>query len=100
MTAGAVTVALVILWVCNLIDTVATLYYTQAGLLVEINPIMAALLESPPAFVCVKIVGMTAICGYLWMFRRFKIARCGAFVGAVVYIGLAIYYAVVTAFFA
>ena len=95
----AVSASLALLWLGNLIDTVATLYYTQAGLLTEINPIMAALLESPAAFAIVKIVGMTAICGYLWLFRRLRIARCGAFIGAVVYVALAVYYAAVTVTF-
>ena len=97
--AGAVTIALVLLWICNLVDTAATLYYTQSGLMVELNPIMAALLASPTAFVCVKIGLVSAICILLWACRWHKLARFCAYFGAALYGAVALYYAVMTALF-
>lgn len=97
--AGGVSLCLALLWICNAVDTAATLYYTQSGLMVEVNPIMAALLEYPTAFVCIKIGLVSAICILLWACRGRKLARFCVYFGAGLYGAVALYYAVMTALF-
>ena len=83
---------LLIAWLGNLIDTIATVYLTSLGY-VEANPIMAQLLNYPVIFVIVKIALMTGLCAYLWLKRLDKHAKPMAIVADVVYGSIAIYYA-------
>ena len=83
---------LLIAWLGNLIDTIATVYLTSLGY-VEANPIMAQLLNYPVVFVIVKLLLMTGLCAYLWLKRLDKHAMPLAIVASVVY-GL------ITAFYA
>lgn len=85
-------VLLLIAWLGNLIDTIATVYLTSIGY-VEANPIMAQLLANPLVFVIVKLLIMTGLCAYLWLKRLDKHAKPMAIVADVVYGSIAIYYA-------
>ena len=85
-------VLLLIAWLGNLIDTIATVYLTSLGY-VEANPIMAQLLNYPVIFVIVKIALMTGLCAYLWMKRLDKHAMPMAIVASVVYGLITAYYA-------
>jgi hypothetical protein len=66
---------LITAWICNLFDVVSTLYFYFNFDGEERNPISAWLLQWPPLFVAVKIVGMTVLVGLLlykkeWLFCR------------------------------
>ena len=66
---------LIIAWFCNLFDVICTLYFYTNYDGEELNPISAWLLQWPPVFVTVKIVGMTVLVGLLlykkeWLFCR------------------------------
>ena len=82
---------LLIAWLGNLIDTIATVYLTSLGY-VEANPIMAQLLNCPVIFVIVKIALMTGLCAYLWLKRLDKHAMPMAIVASVVYGLITAYY--------
>ena len=83
---------LLIAWLGNLIDTIATVYLTSLGY-VEANPIMAQLLNYPVVFVIVKLLLMTGLCAYLWLKRLDKHAMPLAIVASVVYGLITAYYA-------
>ena len=85
-------VLLLIAWLGNLIDTIATVYLTSLGY-VEANPIMAQLLNYPLAFVLVKVLLMTKLCIWLWLKRLDKHAMPMAIVASVVYGAITAYYA-------
>lgn len=83
---------LLIAWLGNLIDTIATVYLTSLGY-VEANPIMAQLLNYPVIFVLVKIALMTGLCAYLWLKRLDKHAMPLAIDAAIIYGLITAYYA-------
>ena len=83
---------LIITWLGNLIDTIATVYLTSIGY-IEANPIMAQLLAYPIVFIVVKIALMTGLCTYLWLKRTDKHAKPLATFAAIVYGAIAVYYA-------
>ena len=82
---------LIIAWLCNLIDTIATVYLTSIGY-VEANPVMAQLLSYPLLFITVKTLLMTGLCAYLWLKRTDKHAKPLATLAAIVYGAIAVYY--------
>ena len=84
-------ILLLIAWLGNLIDTIATVYLTSLGY-VEANPIMAQLLNYPVIFVIVKLLLMTGLCAYLWLKRLDKHAMPMAIVASVVYGLITAYY--------
>lgn len=86
---------LLLLSLFNLIDTAATLHFTRSGIMTELNPFMAVLLEYPALFVAVKVLAMTAIVIYLWANRQHKFARIGTRIGVVLYGCIAIYYIII-----
>ena len=83
---------LLIAWLGNLIDTIATVYLTSIGY-VEANPIMAQLLNYPVIFVIVKLLLMTGLCAYLWLKRLDKHAKPLAIDAAIIYGLITAYYA-------
>ena len=83
---------LLIAWLGNLIDTIATVYLTSLGY-VEANPIMAQLLNYPVIFVIVKLLLMTGLCAYLWLKRLDKHAKPLAIDAAIIYGLITAYYA-------
>lgn len=87
---------LIIAYLGNIIDTAATLYLADKGF-IEANPFMALLLKSPWLFAAVKISIMTLLVIRLWTCRENKRARIAAWVAAVVYGMLALYYGVIIA---
>lgn len=87
-------VLLLIAWLGNLIDTIATVYLTSIGY-VEANPIMAQLLNYPLVFVIVKLLLMTGLCAYLWLKRTSKHSKPLAAFAATVYGAISIYYMLV-----
>lgn len=85
---------LIIAYLGNIIDTVATLYLMDKGF-IEVNPFMAALLQSPFIFALVKISIMTILVIRLWMCRESKRARIASWVAAGLFGGLSVYYGVI-----
>ena len=83
---------LLIAWLGNLIDTIATVYLAGLGY-AEANPIMAQLLEYPVIFVIVKMFLMSGLCAYLWLKRSDRHAKPMAIVAVIVYGAIATYYA-------
>lgn len=82
---------LTIAYVGNLIDIIATLYFTSIGF-VEINPIMAWLLQWPILFIAVKILVMTFYVILLWYARHEMMAVIASWFASLLYGGIAIYY--------
>ena len=82
---------LIFTWVCNLADTVSTLYLFGCGY-TEVNPVMAWLLQSPLRFALVKIGAMTTVVAWLWWERDSRYARIASWVAAVTYGAVALYY--------
>lgn len=87
----------IIAWFGNLIDTISTVYLYTNGLGVEINPISAWLLNSPPVFVVVKLTLMTAAVWFIWRNRDRTLFRVAGWILAIEYLLVALYYAVVFA---
>lgn len=56
---------LITAWLCNLFDIISTLYFYTYFDGEELNPISNWLLQWPPVFVVVKIVGMTVLIALL-----------------------------------
>lgn len=86
---------LVFIWICNLIDIVSTLILVRTGMFVEVNPLMALLLQTPFLFVIVKLGVMTAVVLYLWKQKEHKKARFVINVGCWIYGLIAAYYSVI-----
>ena len=85
-------ICLILLSICNLIDTIATLYFTTMHDFIELNPVMNKLLQRPFLFVVVKL-GIVAVVIYrLWVCRQDKLAQIAAVILAVFYGAIAIYY--------
>ena len=84
---------LVIAYVGNIIDTIATLHLTEQGFY-EVNPFMRPLLDCPWLFVAVKLLAMTWVCLFLWKRREDRHALPLATFAAVVYGLIAVYYMV------
>ena len=89
---------LIIAYLGNIIDTVATLYlYSKGGR--ELNPFMAMLLQSPWMFAVVKISVVTIIVIRLWTCRESKNAQIAAWVAAAIFGALSLYYGVMIAIY-
>ena len=84
---------LIFTWVCNLADTVSTLYLFGCGY-TEVNPVMAWLLRWPAVFAGVKIGAMTAVVWWLWKRRGDPNAALAATAAAMVYGAVSVYYIV------
>ena len=90
---------LIIAYLGNIIDTVATLYLADKGF-IEANPFMASLLQTPCMFALVKISIMTIVVIRLWICRGNKNARIASWVAAAIFGALSLYYCVIFAIYA
>jgi hypothetical protein len=91
--ARLVTPAAYAVLVLNLVDTVFTLIWIDAGIATEGNPLMAATLAwHPIGFVTTKIALVSLGVLALWRQRERGIAIVGLVGSAVVYAGLAAYH--------
>ena len=84
---------LTIAYIGNIIDTIATLHWTEHGFY-EVNPFMRYLLDHPWLFATVKILAMTLVCLFLWKRREDRHALPLATFAAAVYGLIAAYYMV------
>lgn len=91
-------IRLIVAWICNLIDVIATLHlYTQYNGK-EINPISAFLLKSPPVFVTVKIVTMSIAVAFMWWRKDWKISKVLSWILFIEYLLVALYYLIIYTF--
>ena len=84
-------VCLLIAYIGNIIDTIATLNLTEQGFY-EVNPFMRPLLGCPWLFAAVKLLAMTWVCLFLQKRREDRHALPLATFAAVVYGLIAFYY--------
>lgn len=80
-----------IFYIGNLIDIVATLFFTNLGL-PELNPVVEFLLNWPLLFVAIKLFVPTVLSVILWRDRGDKMAIACAWIAAFAYGAIAIYY--------
>ena len=90
---------LLLIWLCNLIDTFATLCLYQTGMFEELNPVMALLLHHPFLFTIIKISVITIVLLRLWKEREDKKAQIAINVGCWIYGLVALYYAILIILF-
>lgn len=78
----------------NLLDATFTIAYIEAGLAVEANPLMDALLQlGVPLFAAVKLLGVGfAVAFLLVASERYLVARVGLVTMALVYFALVLYH--------
>jgi hypothetical protein len=90
-------IRLIIAWVCNLVDTAATLDLIRQYVDWEINPISAWLLQWPPVFAAVKLVVMSIAVAFCWWQRNWRLCKAASWVLCVEYLAVAVYYMIVYA---
>ena len=91
-------VRLITAWLCNLIDTAATIHlFLQYGNW-ELNPISAWLLgRSPLLFAGYKLLCMTALVVLCWWKRDWKLSKAASWLVFVNYTAVTVYYMAVYA---
>ena len=82
---------------CNLIDTIATLYLCRTCAFLEVNPFMAILLQRPVMFAMVKIILISAVLIRLWYSQEDKKAQVAVNIGCWMYGLIASYYVAICA---
>lgn len=90
-------IRLITAYLCNLIDTIATVYFYIVYDGTELNPISAELLRSPPLFVAFKLIVMTIAVTFIWWKRDWKFCKVTSWVLFVEYLLVTIYYIILIA---
>jgi len=86
-------VALLLVLILNIIDTIFTSFVIANALAIEANPIMGAVLQYGIApFIFVKLSIIVLSVSVLWRYRRRRITQIGTFVCLLVYSGLVLYF--------
>jgi len=80
------------IFVCNIIDTIATLLFYSTGLFIELNPVMRYFLQTPILFVIFKMGIVIAILYKLWHVTNARYARIAINICWIEYLLLALYY--------
>jgi hypothetical protein len=83
---------LIIAYIGNIIDVVATLILTQYYGFVEINPFMAWMLQWPFLAMSFKMMIMTGIVQYIYCAKKDKYTEMMANIVMIMYGGLGLYY--------
>lgn len=83
---------LIIAYIGNIIDIVATLILTQHYGFVELNPVMAWLLQWPAIAAISKIIAVSSILLFIYYTKRDKYTDLMANIAAIIYGGLGLYY--------
>lgn len=84
---------LIITYLCNLIDTVSTVYFYILYEGTELNPISAAMLtQSPALFIAFKLIVMTISVAFMWWKRDWKFCKVASWILFIEYLLVAIYY--------
>ena len=84
---------LIIAFIGNLIDVIATLYLTHLGY-AEANLVMAQLLCQPGLFILIKITLMAIALLWIWKRQGDQLANAASWIAAIMYGAIAIYYAI------
>lgn len=87
------------IFLCNIIDTVATLCLYSTGMFVELNPVMRYFLHSPTAFIIFKMSLVIIVLIRLWQERNDRLAQIVINICWIEYLLLAIYYVVICALY-
>lgn len=87
---------LIITYLCNLIDTIATVYFYIVYDGTELNPISAELLQSPPLFIAFKLIVMTISVAFMWWKRDWKFCKVVSWILFIEYLLVALYYLIIT----
>ena len=90
-------IRLITTYLCNLIDTIATVYFYIVYDGTELNPISAELLRSPPLFAAFKLIVMTIAVAFIWWKRDWKFCKVTSWVLFVEYLLVTIYYIILIA---
>ena len=90
---------LITIWLGNLIDTIATITLYQTGMFVELNPVMAALLQNPVLFGVIKISIISTILIRLNKEKEDRKAQIAINIGCWIYGLIALYYAILVALY-
>lgn len=93
-------ISLLILWIFNFCDMIATLYFTSNGTMIEANPIMAILLHHPILFIFTKLIIATLICLYLYKNKQNKLVKLTTNICLIFYGILTLYYVLSFIYFA
>lgn len=83
---------LIIIWICNLIDTMATVYLYTNYDATELNPICAELLKNLPLFTIVKISIMSMAVLFLMWKKDWIFCKITSWILFIEYLLIAIYY--------
>lgn len=88
---------LIITYLCNLIDTVSTVYFYTVYDGTELNPISAELLRIPPTlFIVFKLIVMTISVAFIWWKRDWKFCKVVSWILFIEYLLVALYYLIIT----
>lgn len=83
---------LIIAWVGNLIDTVATMYLYSKGDWYEVNPFSRMLLQNPLLFAVVKLAVMTIAVSFIWQKPEWCVSKFFSWFLCIEYLLVALYY--------
>jgi hypothetical protein len=83
---------LITAWLCNLFDVICTLYFYFNFDGEELNPISNWLLQWPPAFVVVKLVGMTVLVALLLYKKEWLLCQIIEWYLFIAYLLVTVYY--------
>lgn len=84
---------LIITYLCNLIDTIATVYFYIVYEGTELNSISAAMLtQSPALFIAFKLIVVTIAVAFMWWKKDWKFCKVASWVLFIEYLLVAIYY--------
>lgn len=86
---------LILAWLCNLIDVIATVYLCTYCNGEELNPISAELLNSPPLFIAFKLIVMTIAVLFMWWRQDTKFCKVASWILFIEYLLVAFYYVIV-----
>lgn len=82
------------IFICNIIDVIATLGLYSTGIFYEVNPIMRCLIKFPIAFIIFKITIVSVALLKLWEEKDDRVAQIAINICWIIYLLLAIYYVV------
>lgn len=87
---------LVVFYIGNIIDTISTLLL-RCGDFVEINILIAPLLNYPLLFVLIKVGIATIVTIRIYACRKSRHAYTASLIAAIIYGGISVYYVVIAA---
>ena len=86
---------IITIFICNIIDAIATLFLNSTGIFIELNPIMRYLLHSPIAFIVFKMGIVTLVLKWLWRSIHDRKVQIIVDICWIEYLLVAIYYIII-----